>query len=320
MTWNMGRGHGGSLEKTLTRRAENRQGVSLTACEDLLSECTLCGKGKRELAFELPVFDGPYANDIGHTLRSFFRCEQCGFISVEPFEAGRYLTYYSKLNESYHCQHDMLTSRYQAIAPMLDHAEIHRVLDWGCGTGEFLSTLPDSVAKYGIELSGAAIQVAQERGIEILCENDLDDGRFSCSFDLVIAIDVAEHIRDLPRWRRKIAGLLKPDGYFIFMTGNLDSWAARNLGRHWYYLHYAEHISFLTEIAARTWLAPEFEDVQIELVTHHEIGTMDLVKCVVKFCVAWTLQKLGTTSRVRISSSFPATRDHMLVRARRRSS
>jgi 2-polyprenyl-3-methyl-5-hydroxy-6-metoxy-1,4-benzoquinol methylase len=308
------------LERALIGSVKNGAGVSRKAEGKWPSECKLCGKGKLEFGFTLPAFDGPYANDTGETLRSFFKCEKCGFLCVEPFDEEVYGTYYSKLNGGYHCLHNLDTTRNRTIADMLRRTEIHRVLDFGCGTGEFLSLLPPRVVKCGIELSDAAKQVARERGIKILQEKDLDDDAFSHSFDVVTAIDVVEHIKDLPEWRRKIAAVLKPGGYFIFMTGNLDSWAARTLGRYWYYLHFAEHVSFLSETATRMWLESEFDAVQIELVTHHEFGRVDLVKSVVKFCVAWTLQKFGMASRFRISSSFPATSDHMLVRARRRSS
>jgi 2-polyprenyl-3-methyl-5-hydroxy-6-metoxy-1,4-benzoquinol methylase len=303
---------------SLIERAKNKQDISLAARSDRLPECNLCGKGSPELAFTLAAFDGPYANEEGYTRRSFFQCKECGFLCVEPFEADRYLAYYRSLNGNYHSHHDTDITRYQTIAHILGRSLIHRVLDWGCGTGKFLSMLPDSATKYGIELSAAVIPAAQERGIEILCENDLDKSAFSCSFDAVTAIDVAEHIRDLPAWKRKIAGMLKPGGYFIFLTGNLDSWAARTLGRYWYYLHYAEHISFLTETAARSWLAPEFEDVQIVQATHHRVSAVDFAKCTAKLSVAWSLEKLRMASRFRISPSFPATLDHMLVCARRR--
>ncbi len=310
--------YGELLLTSLIQRAKNKQKISLAARGDRLPECNLCIKGIPQLAFTLAAFDGPYANEEKYTRRSFFQCKECGFLSVEPFEADRYLAYYSRLNGNYHRHHDIDTTRYQTIARILDRPSIRRVLDWGCGTGKFLSMLPDSVTKYGIELSAAVIPAAQEKGIEILRENDLEKRAFSCSFDAVTAIDVAEHIRDLPVWKRKIAGLLKPGGYFIFLTGNLDSWAARALGRYWYYLHYAEHISFLTEAAVRTWLAPEFEDVQIVPATHHKISAMDFAKCTAKLSVTWSLEKLRIASRFRISPSFPATLDHMLVCARRR--
>src|SRR5258708_5830433 len=156
-----GKGTADLLERGRIGSAKNGTGVSRKADGKWPSECELCGKGKLEVAFTLPAFDGPYANETEETLRSFLKCEKCGFLSVEPFDEEVYWTYYTQLNGGYHCLHNLDTTRNRTIADMLRRTEIRRVLDFGCGTGEFLSLLPPRVVKYGIELSDAPKQVAR---------------------------------------------------------------------------------------------------------------------------------------------------------------
>jgi SAM-dependent methyltransferase len=282
-----------------------------------LSNCAICGDGELEVAFTLPVYDGPYTNENEVTFRSFSRCEACGFLSVQPFDSEHYRAYYTNLNGPYHSDHDADTSRYERIAAGLPLTEIRRLLDWGCGTGTFLSMLPPTIARCGIELSAAARKLVQEQGIQLLSEDDIT-GEFSNSFDAVTAIDVAEHVKDLLSWRQQIAAALRPDGHFIFMTGNLDSSAAHRLGRRWNYLHYAEHVSFFTETAARKWLEPDFEDICIEPATHHAISGTEFAKCAARYLAALITQKAGIGSTLRIPACLPSTSDHMIVRARRR--
>lgn len=98
------------------------------------------------------------------------------------------------------------------------------IVDIGCGGGlvcEPLSRMGANV--YGVDGDAQAIDVAQEHA----AQNDLDI-TYTCGearnlgrkFDVVCALEVAEHVSDLQEFMRDCADLLKPDGILIMSTLN----------------------------------------------------------------------------------------------------
>ncbi len=94
-----------------------------------------------------------------------------------------------------------------------------RILEIGSGTG-FISK---SIQKYGkvtyIEISKEANLYAKENGIKDVIESDFNKIEISndlkSKFDLVIALDVLEHIQDDTETMKRVKQVLKKDGYFI---------------------------------------------------------------------------------------------------------
>jgi SAM-dependent methyltransferase len=119
------------------------------------------------------------------------------------------------------------------------------VLDFGCYTGQLLTSLPDSFQKYGIEPNQEAAVVAESRGINVIAPT-LDElhGQIS-QFDVVICCDVLEHVPNPLDLLMKFRSLLKEAGILIVSTGNSDSVLWRLTGARFWYCQYAEHISFV---------------------------------------------------------------------------
>ena len=103
-----------------------------------------------------------------------------------------------------------------------------RLLDCGCGDGEFTARLARRAQvsePYGIECVDERIEEATARGI-IVTKADLNepfpyqDG----FFDIVHSNQVIEHLVKTDLFLREIKRVLRSDGYAILSTNNLASW------------------------------------------------------------------------------------------------
>src|SRR3989344_1059616 len=93
-----------------------------------------------------------------------------------------------------------------------------KILDLGCGTGGVLSTLKSLGSIYGLDKTNHALTKAKSRGIKNLTRHNLDNVPLPFKknqFDLVLTLDVLEHLRNPETTITDIKRILKPSGYLI---------------------------------------------------------------------------------------------------------
>lgn len=124
---------------------------------------------------------------------------------------------------------------HSAVSALLQSLEIPKaaqVLDVGCGAGALLSKLK----KHGFDnLAGVDICPPCSADSEDLLgvsfvSADLDapiSDAFTRKFDVVLAVELIEHLENLGLWLGEIRKLLSDDGFFIVTTPNLHSLEAR---------------------------------------------------------------------------------------------
>jgi SAM-dependent methyltransferase len=97
-----------------------------------------------------------------------------------------------------------------------------RALDLGCGTGDFAAELARAgAAVVGVEVAQAALRRAGARHPGLDLRIAPPDGRLpleDCSFDLVWASEVIEHVADTARWLSEIRRVLTPGGLLLLTT------------------------------------------------------------------------------------------------------
>jgi methionine biosynthesis protein MetW len=118
-----------------------------------------------------------------------------------------------------------------AILDVIEPRAHGRLLDCGCGDGEFTVQVACRARvseAYGIEYVNDRIREATDRGI-IVTKSDLNDplpykSRF---FNIVHADQIIEQLRNIDLFLKEIKRVLRPDGYAILSINNLASWHSR---------------------------------------------------------------------------------------------
>ncbi len=100
-----------------------------------------------------------------------------------------------------------------------------RVLDIGCGRGEFLEVLREAgVPGVGIDLNEGNVRLAQENGLDARAGDVFDflDAEGPGSFDGIFCAQVIEHLPPADVWRlvKASALALRPGGVVVFETPN----------------------------------------------------------------------------------------------------
>jgi len=129
-------------------------------------------------------------------------------------------------------------------AIILNHKKEGSILDFGCGTGEFLNTMRNC----GWDITGVEPSDHARTKAEILTIQKINhslEGIPDKKFDVITAWHVVEHVPDLLETTRKLKSLVKKDG-IIFITvpnyqspdGNFykEGWAGFDVPRHlWHF-------------------------------------------------------------------------------------
>lgn len=142
----------------------------------------------------------------------------------------------------------------KAVHSALAEAKTPRILDLGCGSGSFASTLADrGFTVTGVDPSKSGIEIAREAfpRVQFAIASTEDDlaGRFG-QFHAVTSLEVIEHVFAPRQYAQRVYDLLEPGGTAIISTpynGYLKNLAIALLGkfdRHHTALWDCGHIKF----------------------------------------------------------------------------
>ena len=141
-----------------------------------------------------------------------------------------------------------------------------RLLDVGCGEGDFLLT---ASRRGWTELAGLDISAAAGRSAstvaEIQCGTISDCMMKPNSFDVVTLFDSIEHLPDPGTELRRIRALLRPGALLYAITPDASGLIARMMRRYWFQLKPGEHLFLYSRRSIRRLLEESgFHDIEIE--------------------------------------------------------
>ncbi|MFP5220114.1 MAG: class I SAM-dependent methyltransferase [Actinomycetes bacterium] len=145
-----------------------------------------------------------------------------------------------------------------------------RLLDVGCGSGEFLEQARrQGWDVQGVEPEEGAAEVARARGVPVVTGLVQDSGLPEHAFDVVAANHVLEHMVDPIDFLRLLSRWVRPGGHLALECPNFDSDQRRRRGGAWPHLRPLEHVVHFTPETLRDVLVRAgLEPVQVVTPTY----------------------------------------------------
>jgi len=118
-----------------------------------------------------------------------------------------------------------------------------RLLDVGCGSGDFLAFMQQLGWRVeGVDFDAKAVRNAAAKGVHAKV-GSLESQKFpEGAFDAVTMSHFIEHVHDPRRLLRECRRILKPGGYLVAVTPNIDSLGHRLYGHSWMHLDPPRHL------------------------------------------------------------------------------
>jgi SAM-dependent methyltransferase len=186
------------------------------------------------------------------------RCDACGvgMAVVEDFDPEKYYTsdyfkgHHTDGYNDYPATERILRREFaQTLAALRSLGPTGgKLLEIGCAYGFFLDEARRFYDVYGVEISRDAVASCHARGMTNVVAGTLDKGWLEANgpFDVVVMLDVIEHLQRPDRAVQQAAEHLRPGGLMVATTGDFGSVYARHAGPRWRLMTPPQHLWFFT--------------------------------------------------------------------------
>ncbi len=186
-----------------------------------LGKCPVCSTAERDRLTSRDRYGEPY---------SAWLCHGCALIYADPRRTEDeaetfYATEYRKQYGYEMRSHPLRSVVAPTISDFLRHFNMkpHRVYEYGCGTGDWLVELRESLGckVFGCDSDPMVMRAAREQGVQN------DDGDY---YDLIVYNHSLEHMRD-PVACISVAKstMLAPNGFIFVAVPGLYTWSLEHL-------------------------------------------------------------------------------------------
>jgi SAM-dependent methyltransferase len=189
------------------------------------------------------------------------RCEQCGLGRAETthFDPNAYYTdeYFSGGHTDgyadYRGAEQVLRREFSRTVDFIRaYRPAGKLLDVGCAYGFFLQEAMPYFEVAGIELAQEAAAHCRRSGLNVLTgAADESILRTLGNMDVIVLLDVIEHLPDPHETLTLCVRYLNPGGIIVLTTGDFGSALARLMGARWRLMTPPQHLWFFTGASMR---------------------------------------------------------------------
>ncbi len=236
--------------------------------------CNLCGRDDYRVRFPATTeADAPRVEAFRCTHAGYghhaqiVQCRHCGLVYANPrWPVDVVLDAYTAVEDETYVEERQgreLTFRHHLrhLERFTGPAEGRALLDVGAYIGVFVEVAAQSGWQaQGVEPSSWAAAAAQRRGLNV-CQGTLETVALpEASFDVITLWDVIEHFADPAAELARARRLLRPGGWLLVHTMDIDAPVARLMGRRWPWLM-DMHLYYFTRRTLREMVAAQGFDV-----------------------------------------------------------
>lgn len=215
--------------------------------------CYICGSPEY-----LYMYNKPAERYLGFE-RSFriVRCLQCGMVSVANQPS---LDKIAKLyDETFFgtAQQQVISTAViknaeRRVAFLRNYCNKGKLLDVGCGQGNFLSIASRIYQVIGVDISKYAVTHGREWfGLDLREGDFLGIELGGETFNIITMWDFIAHVLDPLAYLAKARQLLEPGGFIVLTTGDISSTNARLFGKYWHLMTPPKMIHYFSEPTIR---------------------------------------------------------------------
>lgn len=181
------------------------------------------------------------------SLWTFFKCKHCKFVLSNPYVPEEHIIeFYSQLeDEEYSTEAEGRTKNFKVLFKRLKRLNPgNTLLDVGAASGIFL----DLASKEGFQIDGIepsaslAKEALNQYGIQLF-NGTVENFQTTKTYSVITLLDIIEHLVEPDRFMSAIDSLLQDQGLLVLVTPDVNSLAARLMGRRWWHYRIA-HINF----------------------------------------------------------------------------
>ena len=216
-------------------------------------KCPLCGKTNFKIILNKDCLDKYY---------SLTKCNHCKLVFVNPLPTQKELEeYYNSEYSVPEYQKIKVIKKAKIILNLLKKFGLKKgskILEIGASHGFFLNEIKKrNFIPYGVEISKEACEYAKKQfNIDIENKDFLESKYVNKKefFDVVVLLDVLEHLINQNETLENIYKVLKRKGFLVLTIPNINSLEFKLCGRYWRWLSPPAHLFYYSPTTIKKML------------------------------------------------------------------